>query len=212
MSAGWSRSREVIECATHSGVDAIAVSDAALMLYCLARYPMLPLHYEIPEDSLGGDAISIMQKRFGVTRILLPRALSLAGLEQISKRTNVELEVRAFSHLSNTDITVECGSETGPTAVERCATIETASNDSSYLPEERTGSKALGLLPRLRANGVHAIQIDAQHRGAIQTAQLTRVWREALDSCAEDPVHFLVKSSWVAQIDKFSGARKRKAR
>lgn len=222
--AEWSQSREVIERAAHWGIDAITVNDAALMLYCLARYPRLPLHYEIPEDCLSGDVIGILQERFGITRILLPRALSLAGLEQISKRIDVELEVCASGHLcsivrgnngdsrmtadSRTGISLGCDTEARFVAVERCAAIEAASNDSSYQAEDRAESKTLALLPRLRASGVHAIQIGAQHRGAIQTAQLTRVWREALDSYAEDPEHFSVKPSWLAQIDKFAGARK----
>jgi O2-independent ubiquinone biosynthesis protein UbiU len=202
----WGQARDVIERAAHAGIDVIAFADTALMLYCLARHPDLPLQYAIPDEVLSRETINAFQKRFGISRFLLPRVVSLPQLEQMSTGRRTELEVHAFGrHCSIAErrrplLRSSAGSH-DLDIVERCASVETASNANYYSANDGIDASALWLLPRLRACGVRAIQVEAPSHGAIQTAPLTRVWREAIDNCLKDPGRFSVKPSWLAELE-----------
>ena len=201
----WERARDVIERAAHAEIDAIAFADTALMLYCLARHPNLPLQYAIPDESLSRETINAFQKRFGISRFLLPRVVSLPQIEQMAAGRRAEFEVRAFGQhcsIAERRRPLLRGSARAHDldAIERCAGIETAYNDNYYSSNGGIDASALWLLPRLQACGVRAIQIEAPLHGAIQTAPLTRVWREAIDNCLKDPRRFSVKPSWLAEL------------
>jgi O2-independent ubiquinone biosynthesis protein UbiU len=201
----WGQARDVIERAVHGGIDVIAFADTALMLYCLARHPDLPLQYAIPDEALSRETINAFQKRFGINRFLLPRVVSLPQLEQMSTGRRTELEVRAFGrHCSIAErrrpLLRSTARPHGLDVVERCAGAETASNASYYSTNGGIDASALWLLPRLQACSVRTIQIEAPLHNTIQTASLTRVWREAIDNCLKDPGRFSVKPSWLAEL------------
>ena len=47
--------------------------------------------------------------------------------------------------------------------------------------EEATSLNTLGILPQLKAAGISAIKIEGRQRSPAYVAQVTRIWREALD-------------------------------
>jgi O2-independent ubiquinone biosynthesis protein UbiU len=73
--------------------------------------------------------------------------------------------------------------------------------------EEPTSLNTLGLLPRLIQAGVVAFKIEGRQRGAAYVAQVTRVWREALDRYARDPKHWLPQADWQSTLAAQSEGR-----
>ena len=60
------------------------------------------------------------------------------------------------------------------------------------------------LLPELAAAGVKAIKIEGRQRSPVYVAQVTRVWRQALDAFARAPEHFHTRPDWNAALAKVS--------
>ena len=76
-----------------------------------------------------------------------------------------------------------------------------------YAIEEPASLNTLALLPQLIAMGVKAVKIEGRQRSPAYVAQVTRVWREAIDSvdaCREGQQRYTVKPGWMAAMDKLA--------
>jgi collagenase-like PrtC family protease len=71
-----------------------------------------------------------------------------------------------------------------------------------YAIEEPTSLNTLELLPQLMKMGVRAIKIEGRQRSPAYVAQVTKVWREAIDSCRDNPHRYSAKSIWMSGLDK----------
>jgi putative protease len=71
-----------------------------------------------------------------------------------------------------------------------------------YAVEEPTSLNTLELLPQLMKIGVKAIKIEGRQRSPAYVAQVTRVWREAIDNCLSSTQRYAVKPSWMSALDK----------
>jgi collagenase-like PrtC family protease len=80
--------------------------------------------------------------------------------------------------------------------------FEVGSEESYYAIEEPTSLNTLELLPQLVAMGVRGIKIEGRQRSPAYVAQVTRVWREAIDHCMANPHRFTPKSAWTASLDQ----------
>ncbi|MBK7135858.1 MAG: U32 family peptidase [Rhodocyclales bacterium] len=78
-------------------------------------------------------------------------------------------------------------------------------NDETYYAiEEPTSLNTLELLPKLMEIGVKAIKIEGRQRSPAYVAQVTKVWREAIDSALRSRQNFSVRDSWMAELNKVS--------
>lgn len=74
--------------------------------------------------------------------------------------------------------------------------------ETYYAVEEPTSLNTLEILPRLAALGARAIKIEGRQRSPAYVAQVTRVWREAIDSCLAERQRYSVKPAWMGELDK----------
>ncbi|NMG00412.2 U32 family peptidase [Aromatoleum toluolicum] len=79
--------------------------------------------------------------------------------------------------------------------------------ETYYAIEEPTSLNTLELLPDLARAGVRAIKIEGRQRSPAYVAQVTRVWREAIDRVMRDADSFAVQPAWIAELDKVSEGR-----
>jgi putative protease len=78
------------------------------------------------------------------------------------------------------------------------------SSSTYHAMEEPTSLNTLEMLPQLMAAGVEAIKIEGRQRSPAYVSQVTRVWREAIDSCQKNRDDYKTKADWMAQLDKVS--------
>ncbi|NKN33487.1 ubiquinone anaerobic biosynthesis protein UbiU [Marichromatium bheemlicum] len=74
-----------------------------------------------------------------------------------------------------------------------------------YAIEEPTSLNTMDILPEILASGVSAIKIEGRQRSTRYVTQVTRVWREAIDTCQRDPQGFRPRDSWreaLAQVSE----------
>jgi len=69
-----------------------------------------------------------------------------------------------------------------------------------YAIEEPTSLNTLELLPQLMKMGVRAIKIEGRQRSPAYVAQVTQVWREAIDSCRSNPHRYCAKPAWMHSL------------
>jgi O2-independent ubiquinone biosynthesis protein UbiU len=79
--------------------------------------------------------------------------------------------------------------------------------DVYYPFEEPTSLNTLELLPKLHAMGVKAIKIEGRQRSPIYVETVTRVWRQAIDECEQNPQRFRVKPAWQEALAEVSEGR-----
>ena len=52
--------------------------------------------------------------------------------------------------------------------------------------------------------GIGAIKIEGRQRSPAYVAQVTRVWRDAIDTCAANPEDFETRGQWIRELKKVS--------
>ena len=95
----WARGCAAVDLAAILGVDALIMADVGLLSYASERHPQLRLHLSVQGSATNPQAIAFYARRFGIQRVVLPRVLSVAQLEAIVRRVNVEVEVFGFGSL-----------------------------------------------------------------------------------------------------------------
>ncbi|GGX66262.1 ubiquinone anaerobic biosynthesis protein UbiU [Saccharospirillum salsuginis] len=77
--------------------------------------------------------------------------------------------------------------------------------DNTYhVLEEPTSLNTLSLLPDLYNEGIAAVKIEGRQRSPAYVAQVTRVWRQAIDEVKRDPNRFQVRSTWDETLARLS--------
>lgn len=241
----WPLWRTAIDKAVAAGIDAVILADPGLMQYAAQRYPTLRLHLSVQGSATNYEAINFYQKHFGIVRAVLPRVLSLTQVEQLKKKTTVDIEVFGFGSLCvmvegrcalSSYVTGEAPNTHGVCSpakavrwqqtdkglesrlsgvlIDRYADGENASyptlckgrfevnGDQYYAIEEPTSLNTLELLPKLLSMGIRAIKIEGRQRSPAYVAQVTRVWREAIDQCRDNLARYSVKPAWMTELNK----------
>ena len=73
--------------------------------------------------------------------------------------------------------------------------------EAYYAIEEPASLNTLELLPQLVRLGVRAVKIEGRQRSPAYVAQVTRVWRDAIDSVLANPQRFSVRPAWMDALD-----------
>jgi collagenase-like PrtC family protease len=73
-----------------------------------------------------------------------------------------------------------------------------------YAIEEPTSLNTLDLLPQILDAGVRAIKIEGRQRSPAYVAEVTQVWRAAIDAARRDGAGFKPQPAWMAALNKVS--------
>lgn len=229
--ASWSNLTAMIRDASNLGIDAITLSDRALMLYTASHFPSLDIHYAMPQSAVEADSIKRLRQAIPFKRLILPRVVSAAQIREVCRIPGIGVELAGFG--KGCAITTSRGDSDAAQirpyqpapedmfgelllsdtlfhdAVGHCALPEEAINDHLYQHDHSHEWNALNVLPQLAAIKVSALRIELQSDSSSKLARLTRVWREAIDECLQDTQRYNVRSAWIAELKQLvSPARK----
>jgi collagenase-like PrtC family protease len=76
--------------------------------------------------------------------------------------------------------------------------------ETYYAIEEPASLNTLELIPEFLAAGIAAVKIEGRQRSTAYVAQVTRIWRAAIDACRADPARFAVQPAWAEALRKIS--------
>jgi putative protease len=97
--AGFSRWKKAVDEAASSGVDALILSDLGVLDYARTHWPDLNLHVSVQASVTTAPGIRFYVENFGVTRVVLPRVLSVRQVEQVIRDAPIPVEVFGFGSL-----------------------------------------------------------------------------------------------------------------
>ncbi|NIA52965.1 U32 family peptidase [Massilia sp. TW-1] len=112
------------------------------------------------------------------------------------QRTPRALEARLYDVLIDR---YEDGEQAGyPTL---CKGRFVVDGETYYAIEEPASLNTLEILPKLLAAGARAVKVEDRQRSPAYVAQVTRVWRAAIDSCLAERQRYTVRRDWMALLD-----------
>src|SRR6266550_1296626 len=184
-----------------AGADAILVQDLGIARLARAVCPELPLHASTQMTISSAEAAEIA-KGLGVTRVVLPRELSIEEIRLLAARTDLELECFVHGALcvswSGQCLTSEAlqhRSANRGQCAQSCrmpydlvvdGKMERARGDEElkYLLSPRDLA-ACDLLPQLLDAGVCCFKIEGRMKGPEYIANAVEKYRRALDAALE---------------------------
>lgn len=95
----FSRWKSAVDKAVDVGADTLIIADMAVLEYAAQKHPGIDRHLSVQASATNSAAIEFYRQSFGVSRIVLPRVLSMHQVKQLSRTTDIELEVFAFGSL-----------------------------------------------------------------------------------------------------------------
>ncbi|HGI3957178.1 TPA: U32 family peptidase [Streptococcus agalactiae] len=213
------------------GLDAVIVSDPALIVICATEAPGLEIHLSTQASSTNYETFEFW-KEMGLTRVVLAREVTMAELAEIRKRTDVEIE--AFVHGAM------CISYSGRCVLSNHMSHRDANRggcsqscrwkyDLYDMPfgQERQSLKGeipepfsmsavdmcmIEHIPDMIENGVDSLKIEGRMKSIHYVSTVTNCYKAAVDAYMESPEAFeaikedLIDELWkVAQRELATG-------
>lgn len=213
------------------GLDAVIVSDPALIVICSTEAPGLEIHLSTQASSTNYETFEFW-KAMGLTRVVLAREVNMAELEEIRKRTDVEIEAFVHgamcisysgrcvlsNHMSHRDANRGGCSQSCrwkydlydmPFGAERRSL-------KGEVPEDYSMSSVdmcmIEHIPDLIENGVDSLKIEGRMKSIHYVSTVTNCYKAAVDAYMESPEAFyaikdeLIDELWkVAQRELATG-------
>ncbi|MBA4742497.1 MAG: U32 family peptidase [Azoarcus sp.] len=95
----WAQWTSALDRAADLGVDAVILADPGLLEHAARHHPRLRLHLSVQGSVTSHEAIRFFHERFGISRVVLPRELSLSQVRRVVEHSPVEVEVFGFGSL-----------------------------------------------------------------------------------------------------------------
>lgn len=208
------------------GIDAIIVSDPALMQIAAMDAPGLEIHLSTQQSAVNYETLNFWQEA-GLTRCVLGREVSMAEVAEIRSKTTVEIEAFihgamciAYSgrcvlsnHMSNRDAnrggcSQSCRWKYGlfdlPTARNREMVGKGEEGEDC---DEAFSMSAVDLsmiehIPDIVENGIDSLKIEGRMKSIHYVSTVVNVYRKAIDSYLEDPENYELQQDWVDELWK----------
>ena len=190
------------------GLDAVIVSDPALIEICSTYAPGLNIHLSTQASATNVETFHFW-KQYGLTRVVLAREVTMEELAEIRKRTDLEIE--AFVHgamcmsvsgrclLSNymAGRDANRGQCAQPCRWKYYLSEETRPGQLYEIGENENGSYILNandlctapFLDLICNAGVDSLKIEGRAKTFYYVASVTAVYRRALDQYLADPMN-----------------------
>ncbi|MGY3725272.1 putative protease [Granulicatella balaenopterae] len=206
------------------GVDAVIISDMALMEICATEAPGLPIHLSTQSSASNYETLNFWKDE-GLERVVLAREVSMQEIQEMQDKVDVEIE--AFIHgamcisysgrcvLSNHMVhrdanrggcAQSCRWKYGLFDMPLAGVHRDVGAGEEGI-EEKFSMSAVDLamirnLPDLIEAGVDSFKIEGRMKSIHYVSTVANVYRAAVDSYCEDPDHYEFKQEWLDELWK----------
>lgn len=94
----YQRWHQAVDMTAHAGADVLILADIDVLAYAGARYPKIERHLSVKASVTNAAAIDFY-RQFGISRVVLPRELSMQQVRALTRSCDIDLEVFAFGSL-----------------------------------------------------------------------------------------------------------------
>ncbi|RYM00498.1 U32 family peptidase [Sporolactobacillus sp. THM7-7] len=202
------------------GIDAVIISDPALITICFAAAPGLPIHLSTQASATNYKTLEFW-KKIGLERVVLAREVGIEEIREMRRHTDIEIE--AFIHgamciaysgrctLSNHMVNRDANR--GGCAQSCRWKYDLFDMDGStarsLIPEgaEPFSMSAVDLsmlhhIPEMIDAGVNSLKIEGRMKSIHYVSTVSNVYRQAVDAYCADPEHFTFDPAWEEEIWK----------
>jgi putative protease len=205
--------------------DAFIVSDPGVITVCRQYLPNVPLHLSTQTGTFN-SASAAFWKQHGITRVVLPREMTLEEVALITRTAAIETELFVHGAMC-VSISGRCllgaylsgrhpnrGDCPQPCRLNyRIIPDDTDLADKGqWLSVEESGpneavayllnSKDLNTLPQIIDSGVTSLKIEGRNKSAHYVASVVKVYREAIDVCCSKSKDYSVKEEWSNELER----------
>lgn len=200
--------------------DAVIVSDPGVMAMARELLPGAALHLSTQTGTFNTETLRFWHRQ-GISRVVLPRELTLEQITRLAQADICELEVFAHGamcvsisgrcllglylagrHANRGDCPQPCrlAYEIRPVGEGSERWMKAHEDErGTYLLNARD-LNTLPILPRIVQAGVAALKIEGRTKGEHAVATVVHVYREALDACLADPDGYEVRAEWQREL------------
>ncbi|WP_062108195.1 peptidase U32 family protein [Bacillus niameyensis] len=204
------------------GINAVIVSDPALIEICAMDAPGLPIHLSTQASATNYETLNFW-KNEGLERVVLAREVGMEEIKEIRRKTDIEIE--AFIHGAM------CISYSGRCTLSNHMSDRDANRggcsqscrwkyDLFQMPEPDNRISKLGgapledfsmsavdmsmirHIPDLVENGVDSLKIEGRMKSIHYVSTVSNVYRQAVDAYCNDPDHFEFNQEWEDELWK----------
>lgn len=203
-----------------SGVDALIVSDPAIISAVLTKVPRLPVHLSTQASAVNYEAVNFWAKH-GLERIVLGRETSQQEIKEIKAHTDVEIEafIQGAMCISYSGRCVMSNYMNNRDAnrggcAQNCRflyNLMDADGNSLNGKDLFTMSAVdMSLIPEIGemiSTGVDSLKIEGRMKTIHYVSTVANVYRNAVDTYCADPDNFQFNPSWIEELAKISQRR-----
>ncbi|GKV56622.1 protease [Sporosarcina sp. NCCP-2222] len=208
------------------GIDAVIVSDPALIEICAMEAEGLPIHLSTQASATNYETLNFWKSE-GLERVVLAREVSMEEIKEIRQKTDVEIEAfihgamcisysgrcTLSNHMADRDAnrggcTQSCRWKYGlfemDEAAERTSLL---GGDESGDIEEAFSMSAVDMamiryIPELVENGVDSLKIEGRMKSIHYVSTVANVYRQAIDAYCADPDNYVFNQEWEDELWK----------
>lgn len=206
------------------GMDAVLISDPALMQICVTEAPGLPIHLSTQASATNYETLNFWAEE-GLERVVLAREVSLAEIKTMRAKVDVEIEVFMHgamcisysgrcvlsNHMSGRDAnrggcSQSCRWKYGLFDMDFGGDRHPVGAGEEGIREKFAMSSVdlamIEHIPDLIEAGVDSLKIEGRMKSIHYVSTVCNVYRKAVDAYCVDPDHYVLKQEWVDELWK----------
>ncbi|MGO2084242.1 peptidase U32 family protein [Vagococcus sp.] len=205
------------------GINAVIVSDPALIEICITEAPGLPVHLSTQSSATNFETLEFWKEE-GLERVVLAREVSMAEVAEIRKNTDVQIEAfihgamcisysgrcTLSNHMSQRDAnrggcSQSCRWKYGLFEMpfgEEARELTDSGEVSEPFSMSAVDMSMIEHIPDLIKNGVDSFKIEGRMKSIHYVSTVSNVYKAAVDSYMEDPENYVCKQEWIDELWK----------
>lgn len=207
------------------GVDAVIVSDVALIEICATEAPGLPIHLSTQASAANYENLNFWKDE-GLERVVLAREVSMAEIVEMQEKVDVEIEAFIHgamcisysgrcvlsNHMAKRDANrggccQSCRWKYGLYDIDvegHKNAITTGDKDPDVEPFSMSAVDMAMIynIPDLVNAGVDSLKIEGRMKSIHYVSTVCNVYRAAVDAYCQDPDNYEVKQEWIDELWK----------
>lgn len=189
------------------GIDAVILSDIGLIITIKKQYPELPIFFSV-QGQCANTEFALLLKNIGVKRIIFDRNMSIKEAKTIKKNTGLEVEMFVFGYMCySQDSICYMGDYFFDEPCNVCCAQKIKFDDDKTLTEKKRYffmqyMCGLTYLPEMIDAGIDSIKIEGRQRSSKYVADVTKIFKEAIDLYKKDKANWKIKTEWIKTLKK----------
>ncbi|WP_430535160.1 U32 family peptidase [Listeria rocourtiae] len=202
------------------GIDAVIVSDPALISICFVDAPGLPVHLSTQASATNYKTLEFWKQQ-GLERVVLAREVSMREIQEIGQNTDVEMEAfihgamcisysgrcTLSNHMANRDANrggcaQSCRWKYDLFEIDNGVPRNLVDEDEEPFSMSAVDLSMIRFIPDMVEAGVDSLKIEGRMKSIHYVSTVASVYRKVVDAYCADPDNFVFDPAWEAELWK----------